>query len=256
MTERSAPAPAPSAVRSLNPPADATSTYPVAGLSRGAGSDVRCPLCSRPTAEHFLTVDKQSYWRCGGCALRFLDPRQLPGREVERAHYLHHRNDPEDTGYRRFLRKFAEPLLQRLGPGLQGLDYGCGPGPALAMMLCEAGHDVALYDPFFRPDPAPLERIYDFITCTEVAEHFHDPAREFERLDRLLRPGGWLGVMTCFQDDDAAFAQWHYRRDPTHVVFYRAETFRKLAALRGWSCEIPVKDVVLMRKARRAAGAA
>jgi hypothetical protein len=42
-------------------------------------------------------------------------------------------------------------------------------------MLAEAGHAMALYDPFFRPDPAALERDYDFITCTETAEHFHHP---------------------------------------------------------------------------------
>lgn len=202
-----------------------------------------------------MTVDGRDYWCCGNCELRFLDPGQRPGRGEERAHYLHHDNDPEDSGYRRFLSRVTEPLLERLDPRLQGLDYGCGPGPALAMMLREAGHEVAVYDPFFRPDPAPLEKTYDFITCTEVVEHFHDPAGEFDRLDALLRPDGWLAVMTCFQDDDTAFANWHYRRDPTHVVFYRAETFRKFAALRGWSCEIPVKDVVLMRKPPRAAGA-
>lgn len=203
-----------------------------------------------------MTVDHRDYWRCGNCKLRFLDPGQRPGREEELAHYRHHDNDSDDPGYRRFLSKVAEPLLERLDPGLQGLDYGCGPGPALAMMLREAGHAVAVYDPFFRPDPAALKKTYDFITCTEVAEHFHDPAGEFDCLGALLRPGGWLAVMTCFQEDDAAFAQWHYRRDPTHVVFYRAETFRKIAGLRGWSCEIPVKDVALMRKPPRAAGAA
>ena len=61
-----------------------------------------------------------------------------------------------DAGYRRFLSKLADPLMARLAPGARGLDYGCGPGPALAAMLREAGHEVALYDPFFAPDPAPL----------------------------------------------------------------------------------------------------
>lgn len=118
-------------------------------------------------------------------------------------------------------------------------------------MLRQAGHEVALYDPFFHPDPRPLLQTYDFVTCTESAEHFHRPAREFERLMSLVRPGGWLAVMTCFQTDDAAFADWHYRRDPTHVVFYREETMRHLAAARGWSCEIPQKDVALMRRPSR-----
>jgi cyclopropane fatty-acyl-phospholipid synthase-like methyltransferase len=69
------------------------------------------------------------------------------------------------------------------------------------------------------------ERTYDFITCTEVVEHFHHPALEFRRLDALLKPGGWLAIQTTFQTDDARFARWNYRRDPTHVVFYRPYTF-------------------------------
>jgi len=133
-------------------------------------------------------------------------------------------------------------------PTAQGLDYGCGPGPALAMMLREAGHPMQAWDPFFAPDPDALVRRYDFVTCTEVVEHFHSPAAEFARLDALLRPGGWLGITTCLQTEDARFAAWHYRRDPTHVVFYRAVTFEVIAARFGWRCELPEKDVVLMHK--------
>jgi hypothetical protein len=32
------------------------------------------------------------------------------------------------------------------------------------------------------------------------------------------------------------------------VVFYREATFRHIARLLGWQCEIPCKDVVLMQK--------
>jgi SAM-dependent methyltransferase len=180
--------------------------------------------------------------------VRFLDPARRPTPEAERAHYRLHRNDPDDGRYRRFLSKLADPLLARLAPGASGLDYGCGPGPALAAMLEEAGHETALYDPVFRPDPAPLSRSHDFVCCTETAEHFHRPAAEFARLRTLVRPGGWLALMTCFQTDDARFEGWHYRADPTHVTFYRAETFRHLARCWGWSCEIPVKDVALLRR--------
>ena len=101
---------------------------------------------------------------------------------------------------------------------------------------------------FFAPDPAPLAQVYDFITCTEVAEHFHHPAAEFARLRGLVRPGGWLAAMTSFQTDDARFAGWQYRADPTHVVFYRDATFRYLAQTWGWRCEIPVKDVALLQR--------
>jgi len=166
----------------------------------------------------------------------------------EHARYRLHRNDPGDKDYRRFLSKLAGPLLQRLPLLAKGLDYGCGPGPALACMLREAGHHVRLFDPLFFPDPEPLEDLYDFIVCAEVIEHFHRPAEEFARLNRMLLPGGWLALMTCFQTDDNRFAAWHYRRDPTHVVFFRETTLRFLARRFQWRCVIPRKDVALMQK--------
>lgn len=208
-----------------------------------------CPLCGAESTL-FFTEAGRDYFRCPVCELRFLDPAHHPAPEVEKAHYLTHENDVDDPAYRRFLSRLADPLITRLPPGARGLDHGCGPGPALAGMLREAGHAVALYDPFFAPDPAPLAGTYDFVTCTETAEHFHHPAEEFARLHALIRPGGWLAVMTCFQTDDARFAAWRYRKDPTHVVFYRAASFHHLAGLWGWSCTVPVKDVVLMQRPR------
>lgn len=212
------------------------------------GAPATCPVCRGHRPLPFCSIDGRHYWRCDVCGARFLDPRQRPSREDEYRHYLHHENDPGDPRYRRFLSKLADPLLERLSPGLSGLDYGCGPGPALAVMLRDAGHRMELFDPCFVAAPEPFRKSYDFITCTEVVEHFHRPAREFDRLDRMLRPNGWLAIMTCFQTEDQKFADWHYRRDPTHVVFYREETFRYIAQQRGWICEIPVKDVALMRK--------
>ena len=206
-----------------------------------------CPVCRGDGAVPLLSADGRDYWRCPRCEARFLDPRQHPDRDAEYAHYLTHENDAADPGYRLFLAKLADPLLARLAPGSSGLDFGCGPSSALAAMLEEAGHATALYDPFFHPDPAPLGRIHDFVTCTETAEHFHRPAETFARMMALVRPGGWLAVMTVFQTDDTRFATWRYRRDPTHVVFYREATLRHLAAARGWTCEVPVKDVALMQ---------
>ena len=224
-----------------------------AAANAGNTATPACPVCRAPSTRSLLGVDGRDYWRCKTCDATFLDPRQRPGRREEYDYYRLHENDPHDPRYRTFLSRLAGPLLERLDPGSHGLDYGCGPGPALAAMLREAGHDVAIYDPFFHPDPAPLTRSYDFITCTEVVEHFHHPAEEFDRLDRMLRPGGCLAVMTCFQTDDARFARWHYRQDPTHVAFYRESTLRAVAAQRGWTCDIPAKDVALMGKPCRGA---
>ena len=207
-----------------------------------------CPVCLAAKTRHFAQIDGRDYRACTVCDARFINPVHYPTRDVEHAEYRLHENNLDDARYRQFLARLVTPLLKKLAPGAVGLDYGCGPGPALAASLCEAGHEVALYDPFFVPDPAPLSETYDFITCTEVAEHFHKPASEFGRLRALVRPGGWLAVMTCFQTDDARFAAWHYRKDITHVVFYRETTFRYLAQGWGWTCEVPQKDVALMQR--------
>lgn len=207
-----------------------------------------CPLCHDPQPHHLLAVDGRDYWACQICAARFLDPRDHPTPAQERNHYYLHENDPNDPAYRAFLSKLAKPLLEKLSPGQKALDYGAGPGPALAAMMREAGHDVTIYDPIFADNKSALVGPYDVITCTETAEHFHNPAGEFARLDRLLRPGGLLAVMTCFQTDDDKFSSWHYRKDPTHVVFYREQTFHYIADQYGWTLEIPVKDVALMQK--------
>ena len=118
-----------------------------------------------------------------------------------------------------FLSRLALPLLDRLPPLSSGLDYGCGPGPLLAEILKQAGHGVELFDPFYADHPQHLQNRYDFITCTEVAEHFRRPGIEFERLFGLLKPSGRLGLMTKLVIDADAFAHWHYKNDQTHISF-------------------------------------
>ena len=207
-----------------------------------------CPVCEAAHCPAFQSVSPRDYFRCLRCECTFLHPEQRPGVEREHAEYRLHQNTPGDERYRCHLEKLSKPLLQRLPPASHGLDYGCGPGPVLADMLREHGHMMALYDPLFLPDTAVLNERYGFVTCTEVIEHFHQSAAEFQRLDGLLQPGGWLALMTGFQTDDARFAHWHYRRDPTHVVFYREATLRWLARHHGWNMEVPCKNVALMQK--------
>ena len=243
----------------VEPPAAATAATAAAAATAATATapSKACPVCRDPNARRFMVVSGREYWRCDACHSTFLDDRHhlTPAEEAER--YRLHRNDPNDEGYRRFLSKLVDPLLSVLPAGSAGLDFGCGPpfegtdAPAVASMLRERDHTVSLYDPHFFPDVSlldPSHAQYDFITATEVMEHVSQPAEVLDTLDGLLRPGGVLAVMTSFQTDDAAFATWHYRRDPTHIVFYREETLRLLAEARGWTCEIPAKDVAFMRK--------
>ncbi|MFW5823386.1 MAG: 2-polyprenyl-3-methyl-5-hydroxy-6-metoxy-1,4-benzoquinol methylase, partial [Marinobacter sp.] len=112
----------------------------------------RCSLCGSPGLQEFVQAGGRLYRRCRRCQATQMDPAGWLSRPEERTVYELHDNAVDDPGYRRFLNKLATPLLEQLPPACQGLDFGCGPGPALAAMLEARGHRVALYDPAFFPD--------------------------------------------------------------------------------------------------------
>ena len=164
------------------------------------------------------------FFQCSKCGLTIKDPRVRANREQERLHYEKHNNDIRDHGYRSHLLKLLGPVLARVSANAVGLDYGCGPRLSIEVLARERGVVCHSYDPHFFPRHETLgQEGFDFITCSEVAEHFTDPRGEFERLRGMLKPGGILGVMTHLVPDD--FAGWWYHRDPTHVVFYAESTF-------------------------------
>ncbi|HEY9150376.1 MAG TPA: class I SAM-dependent methyltransferase [Gammaproteobacteria bacterium] len=219
-------------------------------------SPLSCPLCAGAAAE-FCADRRRRFYRCDRCELVFADPASHLDTEGEKAVYDLHCNDPADARYRTFLARLSEPLCERLRPGMQGLDYGCGPGPTLGLMLREAGMHMCEYDPVYRPDETVLQRQYDFVTCTEVVEHFRDPGADWPRLARLVRPGGWLGVMTWLMDsaDARAFHTWGYKGDPTHVAFYSPATLEWLGRELGFEVWRLDERVILMRRTTGAQGA-
>ncbi|MES9905109.1 MAG: class I SAM-dependent methyltransferase [Sedimenticola sp.] len=206
--------------------------------------DTICPLCQSVEASHYYR-DKRDYFQCPVCALVFVPPLQYLTPQEEKAEYDLHENTADDPGYRRFLGRLFVPLSRRLAPGSSGLDFGSGPEPTLSKMFEEAGHTMAIYDPFYAPESGKLQRQYDFITASEVVEHLHHPRQELERLWSCLKPGGTLGIMTKRVIDRDAFSSWHYKNDPTHVCFFSIETFRWFASYWGATLTIPEKDVVL-----------
>jgi SAM-dependent methyltransferase len=208
-----------------------------------------CPLCAAGATAAFSEDRRRPYRRCDRCALVFVPPPWRPSAAAERAEYDRHENDPADPGYRRFLGRLAGPLLATLPPAQAGLDFGCGPGPALAAMLREAGHRVDLYDPFYAPDRAALARGQrDFITATEVVEHLHQPGLELARLWARLRVGGVLAIMTKHVRDREAFDRWHYKNDTTHVCFFSSASWRWWAGSRRARLVFVADDALLIHK--------
>jgi hypothetical protein len=207
-----------------------------------------CSLCCSANVVPYAEAHARRYFRCLVCGLVFMDPAQRLSAAAEMAHYETHENDPLDSGYRSFLRRLSVPLAAHLSRGAEGLDYGSGPGPTLSLMLQEQGYRMQVFDPFFSPDASVLERVYDFITATEVVEHFFSARAEFDRMDRMLRPGGWLGIMTEVLHEGRSFSTWRYVRDPTHVSFFSPATLQWIARHYGWTIEQPQPNIFLFQK--------
>lgn len=210
-----------------------------------------CPLCAGKQTEHVHRHDDKTYgtrdfYRCARCALIFLDPSQHLSPQEERQRYDLHQNDPEDRGYVAFLNQLIDPLTAMLPAGAAGLDYGCGPGPTVSVLLERRGFPTAHYDPVYFPEKQLLDRSYDFVTCTETVEHFYAPRSEWERFGRLVRPGGLLGIMTGTYRDVESFRTWWYHREPTHVNFYHADTWTWICGQLPWEVRYATERVVVL----------
>jgi len=209
-----------------------------------------CPLCAGLGCGPYSQDRQRDYWQCPYCQLVFVPPWQRLGPQAEKAHYDLHQNCPDDLAYRAFLSRLADPLCARCPVPASGLDFGAGPGPTLSVMLTERGYDMAIYDPFYAADPAPLQRQWDFVCATEVVEHLFTPGEVLAALWAMLVPGGYLGIMTKLVRDPAAFARWHYKNDPTHVCFFSRDTFVWWAQRYSAELEWVAADAVLLRKSR------
>ncbi|OGV73517.1 MAG: hypothetical protein A3K19_17030 [Lentisphaerae bacterium RIFOXYB12_FULL_65_16] len=207
-----------------------------------------CPLCGSADTRWLCRDRWRDYFRCLACELVSVPATQFLSADDEKARYDLHRNNPDDPGYRAFLSRLLNPMLERLPPGSHGLDFGSGPGPTLSLMFAEAGHTMAIYDPFYAPDASVLERQYDFVTASEVVEHLRLPRQVLDRLWACVKPGGSLGLMTSFVPDGVFRPDWRYARDLTHVCFYSRATFAWLAA--QWQAELDIRgtDVILLHK--------
>ncbi|MBT6026512.1 MAG: hypothetical protein HOG96_00440, partial [Porticoccaceae bacterium] len=99
-----------------------------------------CPLCCNDNLADYHCDKHRYYLQCKRCSLVSV-PRQFHlSSEAEKEVYDQHQNNLNDQGYRKFLSRLADPLLEKLAPNSFGLDFGSGPGPTLSLMLEEKGH--------------------------------------------------------------------------------------------------------------------
>ncbi len=208
----------------------------------------RCPLCLSANTKHYHQDQERIYLNCPVCNLVFVPEQYFLSETEEKTRYNSHQNSEHDPKYRNFLNRLFQPLNNKLTANSYGLDFGSGPGPTLSKMFEQRGHKVDIYDYFYANNPEVFNNLYDFITASEVVEHLHHPNSTFAKLWKILKPQGWLGIMTKLVIDEQAFANWHYKRDPTHVMFYSKKSFEFMA--HNWNAQLLFmnNDVILFQK--------
>lgn len=197
-----------------------------------------CPLCNNDNTDAIYEDRRREYYGCNRCELIFVPARFHLSASEEKGVYDLHQNSPDDERYRHFLSRLFRPVHERIAPASRGLDFGSGPGPTLSVMFAEAGHSMAIYDPFYAPDTKPLMQKYNFVTSSEVVEHLCDPAVGLNRMWGCVEPGGLLGVMTQMAENRDRFKTWHYKNDPTHVSFFGIATFEWMAEF--WNADLTI----------------
>lgn len=191
--------------------------------------------------------DRRHYHHCLNCNLIFADRSFHLSKKTERSRYALHENSIHDKGYVQFLERVIHPCLPFLTTQMRGLDYGCGPEPTLSKILAKLDLICYDYDPLFY-FAHPYQE-YDFIFATECFEHFYLPGTELKNIHRLLKPSGYLGIMTEQWESLDQFHQWYYKRDPTHVSFFHRKTFSYISDEFGYEIKYSDKNrVVVLQK--------
>jgi 2-polyprenyl-3-methyl-5-hydroxy-6-metoxy-1,4-benzoquinol methylase len=182
-----------------------------------------CPLCNS-TASLFCDKPKHLFYKCSNCDGIFRPKHTFLTAEAEKEHYEKHNNDIFDERYQAFVSPIVNAVLQDFSPEAKGLDFGSGTGPVIAKMLIDKGYQVQNYDLFFANESSLLNEKYDYVSCCEVMEHFHQPYKEFELLKSLLLPNGKLYCKTAVYNNQTLFENWYYKDDFTHVFIYQPKT--------------------------------
>lgn len=189
---------------------------------------IECPLCSTTfSANNSIIAAGRRFYHCTNCDLIFTDKAFIPSPLKEKQRYELHQNSMDDIAYCQFLNQALSPALDFINSSHIGLDYGCGKNAVLSQLLAKHNIKCYNYDIFYFP---VLEnKMYDFVFCTETAEHFSNPKKDFENIVAHLKNGGVLILMTEFWNNKSLFFNWYYVRDFTHVSFYHLNTIKYIA---------------------------
>lgn len=210
-----------------------------------------CKICNSLAT---LATDKKTlktYHKCPTCSYIFLDEQFYVHSEREKKHYDKHHNSFESLGYVKMFEdlidEFVTPQKQHIKTAL---DFGCGEGEVLPILLEKNTITCDRYDIFYFPKKVYENKQYDLIVSTEVFEHLKSPLEVLAEILLHVKDGGYLLLMSAFHpSNDDEFFKWWYIRDITHIGFFNLLTFEYLANMFGLKIiKHNFKNIILFQK--------
>ena len=182
-----------------------------------------CLLCNS-TATVFCEKPNHLFYKCDNCQGIFRPKHTFLNSNLEKTHYEKHNTDVNDVRYQNFVSPIVHAILNDFTLNHKGLDFGSGTGPVISKMLQDKNYQIENYDLYFENIPERLKNQYNYISCCEVMEHFHEPFKEFKLLYSMLLPHGKLYCKTELFKNQKPFEDWYYKNDFTHVFIYQEAT--------------------------------
>lgn len=199
----------------------------------------------------FFTDEWFDAVECRACGLGFINPRPDPeeiGKYYPRDFYsafedksYHAKRYAAEAAYLPDPDDFDEPPLL--------LDVGCADGDFPRFMVSR-GWNVEGVEPSKNAAPVedfpvyrmPLPEIpvdeprYDAVTAWAVIEHVHDPRAYFQKVARILKPGGTFAFLVT--NFESLSSRALFREDPPrHLYFFTPSTVARYMADAGLTLE-------------------
>jgi 2-polyprenyl-3-methyl-5-hydroxy-6-metoxy-1,4-benzoquinol methylase len=224
---------------------------------------VSCNLCSADDAAPVMEIEGLQIVRCRQCGLLYVSPRHQEEtlRQIYTEDYYDHdgiTDGREFYGYDDYVRDeeniritFAKRLgtIERFSNKGRLLDVGCATGFFLDLARGEGweviGTEVSQFGVRFAREQFGLDvrlgtlrelrfaaQAFDVVTMWDVIEHVLDPMAELQEVNRILRPGGLLSIIT--PDAGSLMARFlgrrweEFRRVREHVYFFSKRTLGEM----------------------------
>ncbi len=185
-----------------------------------------CPICGGTAIEYVFTMQDQHVWECAGCSSLFLNPQpddQVLGKIYGDDYFLGGQSEADLAQREEMKRATARLYLDQLDAYAEQkrgklLEIGCGQGELLveaesrgynvtgieysehaASLARQRLHSGEVFVGELETAQFPAQS-FDVVIHADVIEHVRDPRAFMMEINRILKPGGILMMVTISID--------------------------------------------------------